>query len=152
MDICFSVSFKILKEDGRYQVKQKGSHHQYKHPTKTGKVTDTTYSNYSEFEEDVKNTYVLEYANTLLTGDDAVYYNKDGNLYVNIDNASHAGIYTGNGDIVITVKEYTETRVNFEAKINAYVDADKQDISEVVYVLTAEKQEDNTWKLAEVKK
>ena len=30
---------KILKQDGWYQVKQKGSHHQYKHPTKPGKVT-----------------------------------------------------------------------------------------------------------------
>lgn len=30
---------KLLKEDGWYQVKQKGSHHQYKHPTKPGKVT-----------------------------------------------------------------------------------------------------------------
>lgn len=30
---------KILLKDGWYQVKQKGSHHQYKHPTKLGKVT-----------------------------------------------------------------------------------------------------------------
>ena len=30
---------KLLKADGWYQVKQKGSHHQYKHPTKPGKVT-----------------------------------------------------------------------------------------------------------------
>lgn len=30
---------KMLKADGWYQVKQKGSHHQYKHPTKPGKVT-----------------------------------------------------------------------------------------------------------------
>ena len=30
---------KILLEDGWYQVGQKGSHHQYKHPTKPGKVT-----------------------------------------------------------------------------------------------------------------
>lgn len=30
---------KILLDDGWYQVKQKGSHHQYKHPTKPGKVT-----------------------------------------------------------------------------------------------------------------
>jgi len=30
---------KILLNDGWYQVKQKGSHHQYKHPYKTGKVT-----------------------------------------------------------------------------------------------------------------
>ncbi len=30
---------KILLEDGWHQVKQKGSHHQYKHPTKSGKVT-----------------------------------------------------------------------------------------------------------------
>lgn len=30
---------KILKKDGWYEVKQKGSHHQYLHPTKTGKVT-----------------------------------------------------------------------------------------------------------------
>lgn len=30
---------KIIKEDGWYQVKQKGSHHQYKHPVKPGKVT-----------------------------------------------------------------------------------------------------------------
>lgn len=30
---------KILLEDGWYQVKQKGSHHQYKHPVKRGKVT-----------------------------------------------------------------------------------------------------------------
>ena len=29
----------ILEKDGWYQVKQKGSHHQYKHPTKPGKVT-----------------------------------------------------------------------------------------------------------------
>ena len=30
---------KIILSDGWYQVKQKGSHHQYKHPTKLGKVT-----------------------------------------------------------------------------------------------------------------
>lgn len=30
---------KILIRDGWYQVKQKGSHHQYKHPSKSGKVT-----------------------------------------------------------------------------------------------------------------
>ena len=30
---------KILLKDGWYQVKQKGSHHQYKHPCKMGKVT-----------------------------------------------------------------------------------------------------------------
>ena len=29
----------MILEDGWYQVKQKGSHHQYKHPTKHGKVT-----------------------------------------------------------------------------------------------------------------
>lgn len=29
----------IILKDGWYQVKQKGSHHQYKHPTKHGKVT-----------------------------------------------------------------------------------------------------------------
>ena len=30
---------KLLRRDGWYQVKQKGSHHQYKHPVKKGKVT-----------------------------------------------------------------------------------------------------------------
>ena len=30
---------KKLLADGWYQVSQKGSHHQYKHPTKPGKVT-----------------------------------------------------------------------------------------------------------------
>lgn len=30
---------KILKQDGWYEVNQTGSHHQYKHPTKPGKVT-----------------------------------------------------------------------------------------------------------------
>lgn len=30
---------KILKSDGWHEVKQVGSHHQYKHPTKPGKVT-----------------------------------------------------------------------------------------------------------------
>lgn len=30
---------KILRKDGWYQVKQKGSHHQYKHSLKAGKVT-----------------------------------------------------------------------------------------------------------------
>ena len=30
---------KIILNDGWYQVNQKGSHHQYKHPTKPGKVT-----------------------------------------------------------------------------------------------------------------
>ena len=29
----------IILKDGWYQVKQKGSHHQYKHPIKPGKVT-----------------------------------------------------------------------------------------------------------------
>lgn len=36
---------RILKEDGWHQVKQKGSHHQYKHPTKAGKVTVPEHSN-----------------------------------------------------------------------------------------------------------
>lgn len=30
---------RILKADGWYEVKQVGSHHQYKHPNKLGKVT-----------------------------------------------------------------------------------------------------------------
>lgn len=30
---------KIILEDGWYQVGQKGSHHQYRHPVKPGKVT-----------------------------------------------------------------------------------------------------------------
>ena len=30
---------KLIEEDGWYYVKTKGSHHQYKHPTKTGRVT-----------------------------------------------------------------------------------------------------------------
>ena len=30
---------KILKADGWYEVSHRGSHHQYKHPTKPGKVT-----------------------------------------------------------------------------------------------------------------
>ena len=30
---------KLIKNDGWYLVKQVGSHMQYKHPTKTGKVT-----------------------------------------------------------------------------------------------------------------
>ena len=30
---------KMLLEDGWYEVKAVGSHHQYKHPTKPGKVT-----------------------------------------------------------------------------------------------------------------
>ena len=30
---------KMILQDGWYEVKQVGSHHQYKHPTKTGKVT-----------------------------------------------------------------------------------------------------------------
>ena len=35
----FSDVEKKLLADGWYQVSQKGSHHQYKHPTKPGKVT-----------------------------------------------------------------------------------------------------------------
>ena len=30
---------KMLKADGWYEVNVEGSHHQYKHPTKPGKVT-----------------------------------------------------------------------------------------------------------------
>lgn len=30
---------KIIKKDGWYEVAQKGSHHQYEHPSKPGKVT-----------------------------------------------------------------------------------------------------------------
>ena len=30
---------RLLKRDGWYEVNQVGSHHQYKHPTKIGKVT-----------------------------------------------------------------------------------------------------------------
>lgn len=30
---------KIILKDGWYEVHQVGSHHQYKHPTKSGKVT-----------------------------------------------------------------------------------------------------------------
>ena len=30
---------KIIKADGWYEVGQKGSHHQYNHPTKPGRVT-----------------------------------------------------------------------------------------------------------------
>lgn len=34
----------ILLKDGWYQVKQKGSHHQYKHDIKPGKVTVQEYT------------------------------------------------------------------------------------------------------------
>lgn len=118
----------------------------------TGLVTDTTYTTYTDFENAVKETYVKEYANNLLTGEDAVYYNKDGKLYVDIDNASHAGVYTGNGDIVITIKDESKTKVEFEAKVTAYLDNEKQESAEVVYTMVAEKQENNTWKLKEVRK
>jgi len=121
------------------------------HDYETGKVTDTTYSSYADFEKAIKDTYSIEYANSLLNGDDAVYYNKDGNLYVNIDNASYSGIYTGNGDIIITVKNQTETKVDFEAKIKAFVDPEGQDISYVIFVMVAEKQEDNSWKLTQAR-
>ncbi len=30
---------KVIKKDGWYEVRQVGSHHQYKHPTKKGLVT-----------------------------------------------------------------------------------------------------------------
>ncbi|MDD3361433.1 MAG: type II toxin-antitoxin system HicA family toxin [Hespellia sp.] len=30
---------KLIKQDGWYEVRQKGSHHQYKHPVKAGTVT-----------------------------------------------------------------------------------------------------------------
>jgi len=30
---------KLLEEDGWYQVAQRGSHRQFRHPTKTGRVT-----------------------------------------------------------------------------------------------------------------
>lgn len=35
----FREIFKILKEDGWYQVREKGSHKQFKHPIKKGCVT-----------------------------------------------------------------------------------------------------------------
>ncbi len=35
----FREGEKLLLDDGWYQVAQKGSHHQYKHPSKAGKVT-----------------------------------------------------------------------------------------------------------------
>lgn len=125
-------------------------HSVLEYDSKTGKVTDTTYSNYADFEKTVNDTYGTEYANNLLNAEDAVYYNKDGNLYVNIDNAPHAGVYTGNGDIAITINEQNETKVEFEAKISAYVDAEKQEINEAIYTIIAEKQ-DNNWKITKVK-
>lgn len=30
---------RLIKDDGWYEVAQRGSHHQYKHPIKKGKVT-----------------------------------------------------------------------------------------------------------------
>jgi predicted RNA binding protein YcfA (HicA-like mRNA interferase family) len=36
---------KRLKEDGWYQVAQEGSHRQFKHPTKKGKVTVAGHDN-----------------------------------------------------------------------------------------------------------
>lgn len=35
----FREIVKIIKKDGWYEVRQVGSHHQYKHPTKKGLVT-----------------------------------------------------------------------------------------------------------------
>jgi len=35
---------KLLKNDGWYEVSQEGSHRQFKHPTKKGKVTVATHS------------------------------------------------------------------------------------------------------------
>ena len=37
--VRFRESENMILKNGWYQVKQKGSHHQYKHPTKPGKVT-----------------------------------------------------------------------------------------------------------------
>ena len=38
------IVIKILEADGWYFVRQKGSHRQYKHPTKKGKVTIPNHS------------------------------------------------------------------------------------------------------------
>lgn len=35
---------KLIKKDGGYQVAQKGSHAQFKHPTKKGRVTISIHS------------------------------------------------------------------------------------------------------------
>ncbi|MDX1587419.1 MAG: type II toxin-antitoxin system HicA family toxin [Oleiphilaceae bacterium] len=34
-----SEVIKLLEKDGWFEVKVKGSHHQFKHPTKRGKIT-----------------------------------------------------------------------------------------------------------------
>ena len=34
-----SAVIKMLLNDGRYEVATKGSHHQFKHPSKSGRVT-----------------------------------------------------------------------------------------------------------------
>ena len=39
MCIAINVDIETILRDGWYEVKQVGSHHQYKHPTKAGKVT-----------------------------------------------------------------------------------------------------------------
>ncbi|MGH3734357.1 MAG: type II toxin-antitoxin system HicA family toxin [Micromonosporaceae bacterium] len=39
MPLKVSEIIKILEADGWYQVGQRGSHRQYKHPTKRGRVT-----------------------------------------------------------------------------------------------------------------
>jgi predicted RNA binding protein YcfA (HicA-like mRNA interferase family) len=39
MPMKVSEMMKILEADGWYQVAQRGSHRQYKHPTKSGRVT-----------------------------------------------------------------------------------------------------------------
>ena len=42
--IRFREVDKMLKKGGWYEVKQRGSHHQYLHPTKSGKVTVPEYA------------------------------------------------------------------------------------------------------------
>lgn len=39
MGMTYREVVKIIKADGWYEVGQVGSHHQFKHPTKPGKVT-----------------------------------------------------------------------------------------------------------------
>jgi len=112
----------------------------------TGEVTSNKFSTYSDYENKVRNTYSKEISDKIL-GENGIYYNVNGKLYINENNANFAGIYTGYKDVNITIKEQLDNKVIFDASVTAYIDS-KQNTENVVYNLVALK-ENNKWLITE---
>lgn len=118
-----------------------------KYDEQTGEVISNDFKSYNDYESKVRSTYSKEISDKLLNRHTAPYYNKKDKLYVDVGNIGFAGIYTGYKSVDIIIKQSNKDRVDFEARVLAYID-NMETTSLIVFDLVAIKEND-VWVLSE---